>query len=115
MSYDDNVELEYDSSDLMTTSMRSSFVIPPRRKEESLNVFLTNVYKTDTNLSKQDMRRTWAKVSQEREAAVKQYRSAKEKITYWMAKAKAAEKLVNDCEAKLQELDALVIADITMR
>ena len=111
----DNEQLEYDTSDLSNTTQQSSIVIPPRQQQESLTDFMQNVYNKDMEISKQDMRQQWVKVSRERENAVRQYRTAKDKLKYWMIKAKRAEQLVKECEAKLQKLDTLVIADITLR
>jgi len=111
MSEQDGAELEYDSFDLTNISQRNGFQLPPPRKRENLNDFLSNLTMKDT-IPKQDVRKIWLRKTEERDKALRQLRDAKSKIEYWMAKARTADEMVAKCDEDLQKLDALIMADI---
>ena len=52
----DGTELEYDSFDLTNISQRNGFQLPPPRKRENLNDFLSNLTMKVT-IPKQDVRK----------------------------------------------------------
>ena len=104
-----DAELEYDLTDI--SQPRNDFQLPPQRKRENLNDFLSKLAMNDT-IPKQDIRKIWVGKKEEREKALRQLREAKSKIEYWMAKARIADQMVAKCDEDLQKLDALVMADI---
>ena len=83
--------------------------LPPPREIETTDQFLLRRLGHPSSPNLQDIRDRWVKANKERDEALKRRSKAKERIEYWLQKARIEDQIIIKQNEILQELDPFVV------
>ena len=89
--------------------------LPPPREIETTDQFLLRRLGHPSSPNLQDIRDRWVKANKERDEALKRRSKAKERIEYWLQKARIEDQIIIKQNEILQELDPFVVGSIYSR
>ena len=105
-------QLEFDDTDMGDLNAR--FNVPPPRPIESLENLIQRVGST-RKYPKENMRRLWVNIMSERDKALKQLQMCDQKLEHWVARRNYQVTVLQQIDARLQEIEPLIMSDVMTR
>ena len=89
--------------------------LPPPREIETTDQFFRRTLNDPGGPNLQDMLERWVKANKERQEALKRRSRAKERIEYWLQKARIEDQILIEQNEILQGLDPHIVGSIYSR
>ena len=89
--------------------------LPPPREIETTDQFFLRTLNDPGSPNLQDIQGRWAKAHKERQAALKRRLRARERVQFWLQKARVADQILIEQNEILQRLDPYIVASIYSR